>query len=122
MSTENKTKSQIAKEFLEQNPNANPEEIAKASGMTAGSAKHWWYEQKKKANPKKKPKRKAMEKPQPINEQPKNLVAQIEYLQKVISRLDLELDALSDENRNLRYQVTGYDAVIDFLWTKIKEL
>lgn len=122
MSTETKTKSQIAKEFLEQNPNANPEEIAKASGMTVGSAKHWWYEQKKKANPKKKPKSKAMKKPNPINEQHKNLVSHIEDLRKINHQLELEVDCLSDENKNLRYQITGYDAVIDFLWTKIKEL
>lgn len=121
MSTENKTKSQIAKEFLEQNPNATLEEISAASGMTAKTTKHWWYQQKRKDKPKKKVRRKVVKKQTTPKPQTDNPSGQVEYLEKVVLRLELELDALRDENQNLKYQAIGYDSVIDYLWTKLKE-
>jgi hypothetical protein len=112
-----KSKSQRAREFMEQNPEAKPEQIAAAvEGMPLGYARTWLSDWRRKQNPPKprtKKKRKVMAKFKEV------AADEIVRLHEIIERQANRIAELQVQVDNLHHQATGYESVISYLEHKM---
>lgn len=115
-----KSKSQIAKEFMEQNPDATAEEIAQATGFPLLSARSWLSGHRRRLNPEKyKPRKKRKKKIMAKN--PNKAAEEMMRLHDIIEQQSNKIHAQEIQITNLHHQITGYEAVISFLDHKLGE-
>lgn len=112
-------KSKIARLIISKEPKITAKELAEKAGMNEDYASVFLAQERRKARgyPKFKKKSKVVETQEGLNGaagELKRLHGIIEDQQKKILSLQAEVD-------NLHYQATGYDSVIDFLWTRLQE-
>lgn len=113
-----KTKAQRAREFMEKNPDAKPEQLVEAAGMPLAYARTWlsdWrYKQKHpKVRKFKRRKRKVLIKVKEV------AADEIVRLHEIIERQANRIADLQIQIDNLHHQATGYESVISYLEHKM---